>query len=72
MKYLFLNLIAKSFQRLSYGYLDLYILFVKLAAQIGYCFWKIRSAHYLRGWGFHAVPFSNYNILEGASITELF
>ena len=37
-KYLFLKLNVKSFQRLCHGQLDLDILFVKLAAQIGYWF----------------------------------
>ena len=46
-KYLFLKVIVKSFQRLCHGYL--YILFVKLTAEIGYCFWKIRSADCVSG-----------------------
>ena len=50
-KYLFLKLIVKSFQRLCHVQLDLGILFVKLTAQIGYCIWKILSAHYVSGVG---------------------
>ena len=72
-KYLFLKLITKSFQRLCHGCLDIDILFVKLTAQIRHCFWKIRSVHCVSGdWGFNAMPFLNYNILQDASITELF
>ena len=50
-KYLFLKLIVKSFQRLCNGQLDLDILFVKLTTQIGYCIWKIPSAHCVLGVG---------------------
>ena len=48
-----MKLIVKRFQRLFHLQPDLYILFVKLTAQIGDCIWKKTSAYYVWGvWNF--------------------
>ena len=54
-----LNLIAKNFQRSCHVELDLDILFIKLTAQIGCLFLFV-------------MPVFICNILQGASIMELF
>ena len=63
-KYLFLKLIVKSFRRLCRGQLNSTnrVLLLK----------NTLCTLCVRGWGFHAMPFFNCNILQGVSITELF
>ena len=77
MKYLFVKLIVNSLQRLSHVQLNVDILFVKF--QIKYCTNRVlhlKNTLYIlcfRGWGFHTMPaVFIYNILQVASITELF